>query len=87
MKVIPKGPVWRQHLDQLLPRYGADQDDDPGLRAKPAQELPTTEESCEKPKRRNPRLPNSDEYGPGRLRRSKRLQEKRQASAVGAMGP
>ena len=87
VKVIPKGPVWRRHLDQSQPRHGADQDDDLGLRAKPAQELPTIEESCKKPKRRNPRLPNSDEYGPGRLRRPKRLQEKRQASAVGATGP
>ena len=87
VKVIPKGPVWRRHLDQLRPRYGADQDDDPGFRAKPTQELHTKEGSIEKPKRRNPRLPNSDEYGPNKPRRSKRLQEKRQASAVGATGP
>ena len=45
MKVIPKGPVWRRHLDQLRPRYGADQDDDPGFRAKPTQELHTKEGS------------------------------------------
>ena len=67
MKVIPKGPVWRRHLDQLRPRYGADQDDDPGFRAKPTQELHTKEGPIGKPKRRNPRLPNSDEYGPKNL--------------------
>ena len=67
VKVIPKGPVWRRHLDQLRPKYGADQDDDPGFRAKPTQELHTKEGPIGKPKRRNPRLPNSDEYGPNNL--------------------
>ena len=29
VRVIPQGPTWRRHLDQLRPRYGSDQDDDP----------------------------------------------------------
>ena len=29
VRVIPRGPTWRKHLDQLRPRYGSDQDDDP----------------------------------------------------------
>ena len=29
VRVIPRGPTWRRHLDQLRPRYGSDQDDDP----------------------------------------------------------
>ena len=28
VRVIPRGPTWRRHLDQLRPRYGSDQDDD-----------------------------------------------------------
>ena len=31
VKVIPKGPVWRRHLDQLWLGYGTDQDGDPGF--------------------------------------------------------
>ena len=29
VRVIPRGPTWRRHLDQLRPLYGSDQDDDP----------------------------------------------------------
>ena len=29
VRVIPQGPTWRRHLDQLRTRYGSDQDDDP----------------------------------------------------------
>ena len=29
VRVIPPGPTWRRHLDQLRLRYGSDQDDDP----------------------------------------------------------
>ncbi|KAK3785995.1 hypothetical protein RRG08_040278 [Elysia crispata] len=28
--VCPRGPVWKRHIEQLRPRYGADQDADPG---------------------------------------------------------
>ena len=74
-KVIPKGPVWRRHLDQLQPRYGTDEDKDPGFRAKPTQEIQNEEGQCEKRKRRNPRFSTSDEYGPSNPRRSKRIQD------------
>lgn len=30
VRVLPRGPIWRRHIDQLRPRFGADQDDDPG---------------------------------------------------------
>ena len=30
VKVIPKGPIWRRHLDQLRPRYFSYEDLDPG---------------------------------------------------------
>ena len=30
VRVVPNGPVWRRHLDQLQPRYASDDDEDPG---------------------------------------------------------
>lgn len=30
VKVLPCGPVWRRHLEQLQPRYATDEDNDPG---------------------------------------------------------
>ena len=79
VRVIPRGPTWRRHLDQLRPRYGSDQDDDPC-------EIPTSVLSTETPpagtdyasssssmnQRNNPRLPTGDEYGRHNLRRSAR---------------
>ena len=70
---------WRRHLDQLRPRYGSDQDDDPC-------EIPTSVLSTETlpagtghasssssmNQRNNPRLPTGDEYGRHNLRRSAR---------------
>ena len=29
-RVLPRGPTWRRQVDQLRPRFGADQDKDPG---------------------------------------------------------
>ena len=29
-RVVPRGPIWRCHLNQLQPRYTSDEDDDPG---------------------------------------------------------
>ena len=68
VRVIPRGPTWRRHLDQLRPRYGSDQDDDPC-------EIPTSVLSTETlpagtdhasssssmNQRNNPRLPTGDE--------------------------
>ena len=30
VKVHPRGPIWRRHVEQLRPRYGVELDDDPG---------------------------------------------------------
>ena len=40
VRVLPRGPIWRRHIDQLRPRYGADQDTDPG---ESSASLPTVE--------------------------------------------
>ena len=77
-----RGPTWRRHLDQLRPRYGSDQDDDPC-------EIPTSVLSTETlpagtdhasssssmNQRNNPRLPTGDEYGRHNLRRSARTRD------------
>ena len=28
---VPKGPTWKRHVEQLRPRHGVDEDDDPGM--------------------------------------------------------
>ena len=30
VKVVPRGPIWRRHLEQLQPRYASEEDNDPG---------------------------------------------------------
>ena len=79
VRVIPRGPTWRRHIDQLRPRYASDQDDDPC-------EIPTSVLSTETlpagtdhasssssmNQRNNPRLPTGDEYGRHNPRRSAR---------------
>ena len=30
VKVVPRGPVWRRHWEQLQPRYVTDEDNEPG---------------------------------------------------------
>ena len=30
VRVVPRGPTWRRHIDQLRPRYGVNEDVDPG---------------------------------------------------------
>ena len=80
VRVIPRGPTWRRHLDQLRPRYGSDQDDDDPC------EIPTSVLSTETlpagtdhasssssmNQCNNPRLPTGDKYGRHNLRRSAR---------------
>ncbi|GFR94291.1 Pol polyprotein [Elysia marginata] len=40
VRVFPKGPVWKRHVEQLRPWYGADQDADPGETPVPADQKP-----------------------------------------------
>ena len=79
VRVIPRGPTWRRHLDQLRPRYGSDQDDDPceiPTSVLSTETLPTgtdhASSSSSMNQRNNPRLPTGDEYGRHNLRRSAR---------------
>jgi transposase InsO family protein len=87
VRVFPRGPTWRRHIEQLRPRYGVDQDSDPGdpviledtsttrPTATPETSKPTVTRKSDippRPKRRNPRLPDGP-YGPGNPRRSDRI--------------
>ncbi|CAM1312014.1 Uncharacterised protein g5872 [Pycnogonum litorale] len=82
VKVFPRGPVWRRHLEQLQPRHDTEEDNDPG----DVGEIPTDHpmevlddepviraqaqesEMCTDHKYKLP----EPEYGPDRPRRSKR---------------
>jgi hypothetical protein len=86
VRVVPRGPTWRRHVEQLRPRYSSDEDNNPGDTPDsvtqpdpaPTSTSPTAKaETAPTPspprrRRRNPRLPDGDEYGPDNPRRSKR---------------
>ncbi|KAL5489033.1 hypothetical protein EMCRGX_G018077 [Ephydatia muelleri] len=77
VRVFPKGLIWRRHIEQLQPRYGAQEDVDPGetptvsqhspqpvLPEEPTQGTPQDQSVAEtQPKKtyRNPRFPIGDE--------------------------
>ena len=98
VRVLPRGPTWRRHIDQLRPRFGADQDNDPGddpAETKRAQfdqqpkDAPRiqAQQAQEQParlpqRRRNWRKPNEDQYGAHHPRRSERLQNKRRRTTL-----
>ena len=81
VRVVPRGPVWRRHLEQLRPRYYSQEDTEPGeepaytntterlpdISAEPATSTQTRTY-------RNPRepTPTDDNYGPSNPRRSRR---------------
>ena len=85
VKVLPQGPVWKRHIEQVRPRYGADQDTDPGETASSSSSAPllnppstsTCSESVERPMASGLQLQSqthdSPPYGPGNPRRSKRI--------------
>ncbi|KAL5510077.1 hypothetical protein EMCRGX_G005553 [Ephydatia muelleri] len=81
VRVIPKGGTWRRHIEQLRPRYGVEEDADPGeVPTQEGQEMLMTnapsipEPPSVKPRavRTYPRWPTGSEYGPGHPRRSTR---------------
>ncbi len=83
VKVHPNGPIWRRHIEQLRPRYGVEQDSeipDAPSELEASAESDVQPESAPPPAvaspkpRRNPRLPDGNEYGPHNPRRSRRHQ-------------
>ena len=81
VQVHPRGAIWRRHLEQLRPRYGTEHDNDPG---EDFVDISSTEQPrVQSPgpvvmQRRNPRMPQGDEYGPHNPRRSHRARKLRQ---------
>ena len=124
VRVLPRGPIWRRHIEQLRPRYRYDDDDDndpgddpvitprqyetheheydedndPGDDPTIASQHGVDEDSIvdstiqqspqgseqstlehnhvtDRPRHRNPRYPNDDQYGPHNLRRSQRIKQ------------
>jgi len=64
VKVIPKGPVWKRHIDQLCARHSSTEDTEP-----PDDLMVTTENTAQQeetpepdPVPSQPRQPNGDEY-------------------------
>ena len=87
VRVVPRGPTWRRHIEQLRPRYGIKEDDDPGevstdiSMRKPFQP-PTangqsaTDSAVFKQRRKCPRKSPTDGYTRQNPRRSERLKKK-----------
>ena len=82
--VYPRGQTWRKHINHLQPRYGVDQDTDPG---KAPTEIRDIEDAGVRPvqepvRKRNSRLPTPTDssYSPQNPRRSERLQRKQTAT-------
>ena len=85
VKVLPQGPVWKRHIEQVRPRYGADQDTNPGETASSSSSAPllnppstsTCSESVERPMVSGLQLQSQTHdcppYGVGNPRRSKRI--------------
>ena len=75
VKVVPHGPVWRRHLEQLQPRHTTEEDAEPGDTADPDPETPADhpmeilQDRQSTPRHRSLPVP---EYGPGNPRRSGR---------------
>ena len=75
VKVVPRGPVWRRHLEQLQPRYASEEDEEPGdFDSVP--DPPTQNLQVANPTGR-PRLLPTLEYGPENPRRSSRIRRPR----------
>ena len=86
VQVIPRGPVWRRHWEQLRPRYASDEDNEPGhaadipeLLADHPMEIQQDEPPIQIQNR--PRLPKDrpqvPNYGPDNPRRSRRTPKPR----------
>jgi hypothetical protein len=80
VKVVPKGPTWRRHYDQLRPRYASPEDTEPGDQPSLPEDpfIPPTPmlhqerpQAAEAPQG-NDQVLRSPPYGPGNVRRSKR---------------
>ena len=93
VRVLPRGPTWRRHVDQLRPRYATEDDmfpsDDPNddqasalphHEPKPPPKMAATDNSVSGSGHRTSDTivgPAHTEYGPENPRRSKRVRQTR----------
>ena len=72
VRVHPRGPVWRRHVEQLRLRHGAEDDDDPGDIIRETCKQAGTEKSEQEPtsQQQNESVIHDSEYGPDNPRRS-----------------
>lgn len=83
VKVHPRGPIWRRHLEQLRPRYGVNEDADPGMDTSeiihpspPA--IPQPNEDADNTKTTDAQVhPSPPQYGPDKPRRSTRVRKRK----------
>ena len=82
VRVYPKGPTWRRHLEQLQPRHSSEEDGEPGdipesCKTQDTTTLETTPQAVQS----HPVDPSSTtptpEYGPHNLRRSNRARREK----------
>ena len=82
VKVVPHGPVWRRHWEQLQPRYTTDEDKEPGDAVDSVpdvlfdhpMEIPDSVPQTQGQTKPKPKLPDL-EYGPDNPRRSGRARK------------
>ena len=74
VRIVPNGPIWRRHIDQIRWRCASPEDDEPG--DLPTRKLPVANNvPVTKPLVAQPHIPSSDpmpEYGRHNPRRSQR---------------
>lgn len=80
VKVHPRRPIWRRHLEQLLPRYAVDDDSKPG---QDVQDLIRTQNTVEQQSVSGDRTLNSPasnvpSFGPDNPRRSTRTRRRKE---------
>ena len=80
VKILPRGPVWRRHWEQLRLRYTSDEDQEPGqdIDTEIPFDHPMEIEASSPPRQAPPATSSTPEYGPHNLRRSKRPRKPKQ---------
>ena len=97
VRVYPKGPTWRRHIDQLRPRYGVKEDTDPGetpIIRNDKSVFSTTQKEETNSTSKIPIVPippakhnyrkstlTEDNYGPTNPRRSARIRQRQEHDA------
>ena len=81
VRVVPHGPTWRRHIEQLRPRYGSMEDTDPGevpptFQKPEAPDGPALEVPGDRLRRPNPKWPSDERYGKENPRRSERIRKR-----------